>query len=558
MMKNPTRAVSILLTAVILLGTFSVSAAQPFPFTDVSEGDWFRPAVQYCFDNGLMMGVSETEFAPGETVTREMLAQVVYRIAGGTPVEYTDRFDDVAPDEWYTDAILWDAAQGLTNGSTATAFGIGEQTTREQVVTFFFRYDAPESWEKADLNRFADSSDVSIWAHDAVNWAVASGILVGSQSGDAVLLAPTASCTRAEFAQILRRYLDESQRETGELPTPDAAPPVSEYSITIAGVPLSHTYGTTENAKNALVRLSDLAICFPSLRVETTVTDDRTGYQCRIRCGTLELGYLSGKSASVYDGTDWYIPAGVLPEKLGYTPYYDAAQKHLYYTLLPDVAKIPSGISVPILMYHAVSDNIWSDNDELFVSPSNMEAQLKYLVNNGYTPIFFEDLPYAANYQKPVILTFDDGYRDNYTELFPLLKKYHVKATVFVIPDNIGKPVFLTWEQAKEMSDSGLVSIQSHSMTHPNLDTLNAAQNEWELSQSQLIITRNIGRQPCVICYPTGLYNNATIASAQKHYLFGLLMKGSTDYRTGANRYTIPRYYVSRYTSLSSFINMVS
>lgn len=549
---------SLLLTVIILLGAYPVSAADALPFADVSEGDWYCPAVRYCFENGLMMGVSDTEFAPGDTVTREMLAQVVYRIAGGTAVEYTERFDDVKPDEWYTDAILWDAAQGLTNGASATSFGIGEQTTREQVVTFFFRYDAPESWEKSDLSRFADSSAVSDWAIDAVNWAVASGILVGSRSGDATFLAPTASCTRAEFAQILRRYLDESQRETGELPDPDPTPSISKYAVTFNGVQPPHTYGTPANAKSALVCLSDLTACFPSLRVETTVTDDRTAYQCRIRCGNLELGYLSGNETAVYDGTDWYIPANALPEKLGYTPYYDEAEAHLYYTPLPNVNKVPAGINVPVLMYHAVSDNIWSEIDELFVSPANMEAQLKYLVDNGYTPIFFEDLPNAASYKKPVILTFDDGYRDNYTELFPLLKKYHVKATIFVIPDNVGKPVFMTWEQIREMSDSGLVSIQSHTMTHPDLDTLSAEKNEWELAQSQLIITRKTGKQPCVICYPTGLYNNATIASAQKHYLFGLLMKGSVDYRTGANRYTIPRYFVSRYTSLSSFINMVS
>lgn len=549
---------SLLLTVIILLGAYPVNAADALPFQDVSEGDWYSPAVRYCFENGLMMGVSDSEFAPGDTVTREMLAQVVYRIAGGTAVEYTERFDDVKPDEWYTDAILWDAAQGLTNGAGATSFGIGEQTTREQVVTFFFRYDAPESWEKSDLSCFADSSAVSDWAVDAVNWAVASGILVGSRSGDAAFLAPNASCTRAEFAQILRRYLDGSQRETGELPDPDPTPGISKYAVTFNGIQPPHTYGTPANAKSALVRLSDLTACFPALRAETTVTDDGAAYQCRIRCGNLELGYLSGNETAVYDGTDWYIPVGALPEKLGYTPYYDEAEAHLYYTPLPDVNKIPAGINVPVLMYHAVSDNIWSEIDELFVSPANMEAQLKYLVNNGYTPIFFEDLPNAASYRKPVILTFDDGYRDNYTELFPLLKKYHVKATIFVIPDNVGKPVFMTWEQIREMSDSGLVSIQSHTMTHPDLDTLSAEKNEWELAQSQLIITRKTGKQPCVICYPTGLYNNATITSAQKHYLFGLLMKGSTDYRTGANRYTIPRYYVSRYTSLSSFINMVS
>ena len=71
-------------------------------------------------------------------------------------------------------------------------------------------------------------------------------------------------------------------------------------------------------------------------------------------------------------------------------------------------------------MYHAVSDNMWGI-DELFVSPASMEEQLRYLVDNGYEPIWFSDLAELEQYEKPVILTFDDGYDDNYTELLPLL-----------------------------------------------------------------------------------------------------------------------------------------
>ena len=121
---------------------------------------------------------------------------------------------------------------------------------------------------------------------------------------------------------------------------------------------------------------------------------------------------------------------------------------------------IEQSVNVPVLMYHAVSDNMWGI-DELFVSPSSMEEQLRYLVDNGYEPIWFSDLAELEQYEKPVILTFDDGYDDNYTELLPLLQKYNVKATVFMIADAMGMQHKMTEEQVREMADSGLVSIRA-------------------------------------------------------------------------------------------------
>ena len=82
-------------------------------------------------------------------------------------------------------------------------------------------------------------------------------------------------------------------------------------------------------------------------------------------------------------------------------------------------------------MYHAVSDDLWGYWD-LFVSPETMEQELLYLQENGYETIWFEDLSHVEDFEKPVILTFDDGYDDNYTELFPLLQKYNAQATIFV------------------------------------------------------------------------------------------------------------------------------
>ena len=207
-------------------------------------------------------------------------------------------------------------------------------------------------------------------------------------------------------------------------------------------------------------------------------------------------------------------------------------------------------------MYHAVSDDMWGIN-ELFVSPSSMEEQLAYLTENGYDAIWFEDLAHVENYDKPVILTFDDGYDDNYTELFPLLQKYNVKATVFVIGNAPGTSHKATEEQIREMSDSGLVSIQSHSYTHADLDTLGYDDTVYELEQSKLAITRITGKEPYVLCYPTGKYNDYTLEVAPQYYMFGIKMVGGL-YNTSQDPFLVNRYYVSRYTDIYTFASFLS
>ena len=145
------------------------------------------------------------------------------------------------------------------------------------------------------------------------------------------------------------------------------------------------------------------------------------------------------------------------------------------YFARPQNTDLPTpNVNVPILMYHAVGDETWGYSD-LFVRPSELENHLQYLADNGYETIFFDDLSHLEDYEKPVILTFDDGYDDNYTELYPLLQKYQAKATIFVIPRDLGKAHKMTAEQIQELAQSGLVSIQSHTWSHGNLSCMDEA-----------------------------------------------------------------------------------
>lgn len=249
-----------------------------------------------------------------------------------------------------------------------------------------------------------------------------------------------------------------------------------------------------------------------------------------------------------------YIPVESLGAHLLLGCY--AEEDQLYFT--PGAARfdVPAGYSVPTLMYHAVSDDIWGEAD-LFVSPAELEKQLQYLLDNGYTPIHFGDLAYVDEIEKPVLLTFDDGYADNYTELFPLLQQYGVKATVFVITGNLDNhPRFMTWDQAKEMADSGLVSIQSHTVDHPFLSGLSAEGQAEQMETSKLAILQHTGYEPYVLCYPTGVYDANTLSVIGNYYNFGLKMVGDAYY-TDENVYEINRWFVSRYTTLDSFAQML-
>lgn len=254
-----------------------------------------------------------------------------------------------------------------------------------------------------------------------------------------------------------------------------------------------------------------------------------------------------------------YLPIYEFAEELGYPVWVDEEYDTVYITPGAKSFEVPEDVNVPVLMYHAVSDYCWGYS-ELFVSPSNMEKQLKYLVDNGYDPIWFEDLEHLEDYDKPVILTFDDGYDDNYTELFPLLKQYNVKATVFIIGQDVsGINHKMNEEQIKEMSDSGLVSIQSHSYTHGDMGSMSEETLEYEIGETQKVLTRITGKIPYVLCYPSGKFSSKTIEVAQRHNLnFALKMVGGLYNTSVDDVFKISRYYIARSTDIYTFSYYIS
>ncbi|MCI2105671.1 MAG: polysaccharide deacetylase family protein [Intestinimonas sp.] len=207
--------------------------------------------------------------------------------------------------------------------------------------------------------------------------------------------------------------------------------------------------------------------------------------------------------------------------------------------------------SIPILMYHSISDTPIGI-PELSVTTKAFDEQMSYLSSHGYTPIDFNEIGQCSQEQKPVIITFDDGYSDNATNAYPILKKYGMKATVFVITKTIGTPGYLSREQMAQMSD--LVSFQSHTVNHKRLNRLNRRQIRYECAESQKTLSEITGKPVYVLSYPNGKFNANVTRISSRYYQYGVTtFQGLNTLQTG--RYKLKRSAVSRADSLSVFIS---
>ena len=179
--------------------------AEPFP--DVDENDWFYDEVVYVYENGLMNGVENNQFAPNTATNRAMLATILYRLAGEPAVSGDLPFTDVESGTWYTDAVLWAAQNGIVNGLGENTFAPMNTLTREQLVTMLYRYAQNKGYDmtaSADLSGYPDADKIQSWAQEAMTWAVAEGIVEGMDGN----LNPAGNATRAQIATILMRFCE--------------------------------------------------------------------------------------------------------------------------------------------------------------------------------------------------------------------------------------------------------------------------------------------------------------------------------------------------------------
>jgi len=151
-----------------------------FPFEDVDADDWFYNPVVWVFENGIMNGISATEFAPNSTMTRAMLVTVLWRYAG-SPEAGEVTFEDAAKDTWYSTAVAWAAENGIVTGYSDTTFGVNDYVNREQMYTILFRYmnfaEVEFELEEETRVNFADEDEISEWATEAMELMYDAGVM---------------------------------------------------------------------------------------------------------------------------------------------------------------------------------------------------------------------------------------------------------------------------------------------------------------------------------------------------------------------------------------------
>lgn len=221
---------------------------------------------------------------------------------------------------------------------------------------------------------------------------------------------------------------------------------------------------------------------------------------------------------------------------------------------------VPEGVS--ILMYHMIGD---MKNNSAVMTEDNLRIQMQYLKDHGYHPITMQELyDYVTKEEKlpskPVCITFDDGYLDSYTIVYPMMKEFGYPWTLFLITDDVGKSYNrMTWEQLKEMADSGAVTIANHTLSHPKLHNLpTRAEKENEIIGANKALKYHLGIDNLWFAYPYGDYDDEVIDICKKA---GIKLAVTTDagrVHVGSYPYDLKRVYIGNNVSLARFMERLT
>ena len=201
-------------SAVTVSATFACDGGESCPthgYPDVDQSAWYHSAVDWATENGIMTGYGNGtgDFGPTNPVERAQMAVVLWRLAGEPKADVSSLPSDCDKDAWYAEAVAWVLESGIFHGYNSEAFGPADNLTREQAVTVLMnaaKVAGEDVSQRADLSAFPDEASVAPYAREAMEWAVATGVIsgTGSEPG-ARLLSPQGTCTRAELAAILMR-----------------------------------------------------------------------------------------------------------------------------------------------------------------------------------------------------------------------------------------------------------------------------------------------------------------------------------------------------------------
>jgi hypothetical protein len=196
--------------------TFTVSPCVALHFTDMPKlSNWAHAGLDFAIENGLFNGTSDTTISPDVAMSRAMLVTVLWR-AEGSPSGGKNPFSDVPAGKYYTGAVAWANENNIVNGVGDGKFNPDGNITREQMATILFRYAAYKGINteaRTDLSTFPDAGKVSGWAANAMQWAIAEGLITGSANNGVSYIEPQGNATRAQVATVLMRYMQKNTEE---------------------------------------------------------------------------------------------------------------------------------------------------------------------------------------------------------------------------------------------------------------------------------------------------------------------------------------------------------
>lgn len=238
----------------------------------------------------------------------------------------------------------------------------------------------------------------------------------------------------------------------------------------------------------------------------------------------------------------------------------NASNTKLFSTIRPKEMK--NQIKIPVLMYHYVRDE--NTTNELIVSIKNFEKQMKYLKDNKYKTLSLDELytilkTKSNPYEKSVVITFDDGYTDNYINAYPILKKYGQSSTIFMISSklNVKPDYFMTTDNILELQANG-IDIENHTETHEKLATIPYSKQLQTIDNGKRCLERTLEKSTNYFAYPYGSYNSDTIKAlkATNHLMAFTTKKGYVTEKS--DLFELNRFMIFQNTDLDQFKNIVN
>ena len=235
--------------------------------------------------------------------------------------------------------------------------------------------------------------------------------------------------------------------------------------------------------------------------------------------------------------------------------------KNLLFFFIPKRKLYESNAS--ILMYHSVcTDKYFST-----VTPYVFEKQMRYMHDMQVPVISLKELIYRIQQKKPldgaVVLTFDDGYADNYEHAFPILKEFKFPATIFVTTNFISmqgreNKAYLSIEQLREMEHSGLIDIEPHTASHPHLSNVLVPEAEQEIRISKTVVESGLEKRCSVFAYPYGDYTDTVVEVVKKNNFEGAVTVKEGIVSLTSDIFRLPRNSIDRTTTMIQFKGKIS